>query len=242
MGLKSLFIKDDTETAEVKPKKITEVKQESDRFPVMESQVEDIFSNKANTAPAPTIPINTNNSLNLGGQVSDVHLNQFIEMYQKGFDGLNQGGYDFYEFFKAIIDSGGIENAQMYTMAMSMGTSMDKTNNKSKLLSQADFYINEITKVFNQYVTTGTNKKDNLVTQKAQENQSLEMELTNLKGQLEAIQNQIKSKESQLSLIDNKYAPLISELDSKLHANEFAKERILQSILKVKNGITNFLK
>lgn len=239
MGFKSLFINSDE--SEVSKPKITEVKHEINKFPVMDSQINDIFSNNTNTgfpsatqAAAPVVALNN--------QASSEHINQFVEMYTRGFDGLNQPSYDFYEFYKAIVDSGGIDNPQMYVMAMAMGTSMDKGNTKARLLSQADFYVNEINKVYNQYVATGNSKRQDLITQKASEAQSLESELTNLRGQLEAIENQIKSKEGNLSTIDGKYTPLIGELDSKLKANDFAKDTIVASIQKVKSGITNNLK
>jgi hypothetical protein len=238
MGFKSLFINSDE--PEVSKPKITEVKHEINKFPVMDSQINDIFSNGTSTGfPSAT---QTAAPVVLNNQASSEHINQFVEMYHRGFDGLNQPSYDFYEFYKAIVDSGGIDNPQMYVMAMTMGTSMDKSNTKARLLSQADFYVNEINKVYNQYVSTGNSKRQDLITQKASEAQSLESELTNLRGQLEAIANQIKSKEGNLSTIDGKYTPLIGELDSKLRANDFAKETIVASIQKVKSGITNNLK
>lgn len=240
MGFKSLFINSDE--SEVSKPKLTDVKHETTKFPVMESQVDDIFNTKSTSIAFPPTTQGAAPVVVLSNQASSEHINQFVEMYSKGFDGLNQPSYDFYEFYKAIVDSGGIDNPQMYVMAMTMGTSMDKGNTKARLLSQADFYINEINKVYNQYVATGNNKRQDLITQKASEAQSLESELTNLRGQFEAIANQIKSKEGNLSTIDGKYTPLIGELDSKLKANDFAKETIVLSIQKVKSGITNNLK
>lgn len=238
MGFKSLFINDETDTT--KPK-ATEVKKEVNKFPVLDSQVEDIFANKSSSAAFPTFP-QGNTPVQSAPIVSNEHLAKFTEMYHNGFIGLNQPSYDFYEFYQAIMTSGGIDNPQMYAMAMTMGTSMDKNNSKDRLLTQADFYLNEINKVYNQYVTTGNSKRQDLVTQKANEAESLQNDLINLKGQLEAIANQIKSKESNLSLIDNKYGSLIGDIESKLKANEMAKESIASSIEKVKAGIANNIK
>ena len=225
MGFKDLFIASD----------------ESDKKQNTEAKAETKFPSQApNTSKGiTTFPSSTPVTTPSFGQIDNEHLSKFTEMYQNGFDSLNQQGYDFYEFYTAIINSGGIDNPQMYQMAMSMGTGMDKTNSKNKLLSSADYYLNEIAKVYNQYVTTGNSKKQDLVNQKNSENQSLNNDLSNLRSQLEAITNQIKSKESQLSLIDNKYQPLISDIDNKLVANDVAKNNIINNITKVRNGINN---
>lgn len=176
------------------------------------------------------------------GVVDNEQLDKVMQLYQSGFDNLNQQGYDFYEFFQAIVSSGGIDNPAMYQMAMSMGTAMDKTNTKAKLITQADFYLNEIQKVYTQYVNSGTAKRQELMSQKDSENHNLTSELSNLRAQLEAIQNQIQGKENQLAMIDNKYQPLIAEIDAKLNANNIAKDALVTNITKVKNGINNNLK
>ena len=66
-------------------------------------------------------------------------------------------------------------------------------------------------------------------------------ELDGLKMQMEAISNQIVSKQSSLSEIDNKYANELTEVDCKLMANDVAKDKILSSINAVKQGLTNNL-
>lgn len=231
MGLKSLFFTDAAEENQ-KPEA-----KEPTKFPT------------SNTTPATTFPTTFPSSVPaapsapaFGSSAENPFLNKCVEGYQTCFDNANQAGYDFYEFFQAIMNSGGADNPQMYVMAMSMGTAMDKTCNKTKLLSQADFYLNEINKVYNQNVSSGNAKKQELITQKDSENHNLNAELNNLRAQLEAIQNQIRSREAQLSLIDSKYVPLINEVEQKIEANETAKDIIVSNITKVKNGISNNLK
>ena len=230
MGFKDLFIvSEETDNKTPEPKQETKVNVSLNKFPTAQE-----------TPSFP--PSNTPSYTPSFGQVSDEQVNKIFEMYQNGFNSLNQPGYDFFEFYQAIVTSGGIDNPQMYNMAMSMGKAMDPTNTKEKLMNEADFYLNEIDKVYKNYVNTGSTKKETLVNQKESENRTLTDDLNNLRTQLEAITNQIKSKENQLSLIDNKYQPQISEIDNKLKANDVAKERIVSSILKVKNGINNNIK
>ena len=171
-------------------------------------------------------------------QVKDEHLNKFVEQYQSTFDALNQAGYDFYEFFNAIIKTNGVDNLQMYQMALSMATAMDASITKEKLVSQADYYLNELNKVYNQYVNDGNTKKSNLVNQKESEKQSLTNDLASLNQQLLSIQSQISEKQSALSSIEDKYSPLIAEVGSKLLANDSAKNDLVNKISKVKNNLS----
>jgi len=176
-----------------------------------------------------------------GGQVSTEHLEKALEIYQKGFDSLNQAGYDFYEFYQAVVH-GGIDNPQIYSMAYAMGYGMDKTISKDKLLQQADFYLSEIRKVYSDNVAKGNSKKESLLAQKSSENQALSSELDLMRQQMEALKLQIQDRENKLSAIDGKYSPMISDVESKLSANEAANAQIVQTIQQVKNGIFNNLK
>ena len=161
-------------------------------------------------------------------------------MYQKGFDSLNQPGYDFYEFYQAVMQAGPT-NPQIYAMALTMASAMDKSITKDKLVQQSEYYLAEINKVYQDYNSKGLSKKQDLTAQKQHENESLVGELSLLRQQLEAIQTQIADRENKLSVIDVKYAPMMVEVDSKLSANDMAKNKIVQSIEQVKNGIINNL-
>ena len=71
------------------------------------------------------------------------HLDKIMTLYEQGFDSLNQDGYDFYEFFKAVIEAGA-NNPAIYSMALTMAKAMDSKVSKESLLSQSQFYITEI--------------------------------------------------------------------------------------------------
>lgn len=225
MGLKSLFFTDTTV--------------ENQRSDIKEEMNSSSMSNTSKTTFPTTFPTATPS---FGASNDNPHLAKFLDAYQHCLDTANQSGYDFYEFFQAILNSGGVDNPQMYIMAMSMGVAMDKTCNKNKLLSQADYYLSEINKVYEQNVASGTAKRQELTTQKESENQNLTAELSNLKEQLEAIQNQINSAQIKLSSVDGKYQPLINEVEQKIQANETAKNVITSNINKVKQGINNIIK
>jgi hypothetical protein len=163
---------------------------------------------------------------------------KFVEKYQATFDGLNQTGYDFYEFYRGILGGNMIDNPQGYQMALAMATGMDNSLTKEKLVSQADYYIAELNKTFQTYADNGNGKKQSLISEKNSENQTLTSDLANLKAQVEALTIQINSKQGLLSSIESKYQPLINEVDSKLRANEVAKNYIVNKISKVKTNLS----
>lgn len=168
------------------------------------------------------------------------HMDAIMDLYEKGFTNLNQPGVDFFEFFQAVMD-GGASNAGAYKMAFKMLSTMEKGLTKDSLVSQSNFYVNELTKVHTDYNNDGLKKKNELLSTKTIEEQSLKTDVTMLKEQFESIKNQIASKEMQLSQIDSKYQPKLNEIDCKLMANDSAKNRILSSINTVVTGINQNL-
>lgn len=169
------------------------------------------------------------------------HMEKIIHMYEIGFEGLNMEGYDFFEFYKAIV-SAGADNPAVYPMAFTMAQTMDKKITKDSLVSQSDFYVQEISKVHTKYVESGSSKKTELLARKEDERQQLNTEVQNLKMQIEALTNQMNNAQNNLIQIDNKYANDLLEVDCKLMANDLAKNNLLASINKVKQGLINNVK
>lgn len=235
MNLKSLFFTDAEGTSETSSvEQAQAVQQPINKFPTSETTSTPSFTFPQATQQA--APIFTPN---VG--VTQEHLEKTLELYQQGFDSLNQPGYDFYEYYQAVV-SAGIDNPQIYQMAFTMASAMDKTISKDKLIQQSDFYITEITKVHTNYVEKGNTKKEELIQQKTHENQSLVGELDLMKQQLEALKTQIADREHKLQAIDGKYGPKLQEIEGKLAANDLAKEKVVKSIEQVKNGIIINLK
>lgn len=244
MGLfKDLFIVDENSTD--KPTETAKPSASTTKFPTAattEAPVASTYSfpTQETSTPkfaAPT-PIAT---FTPSVSVPNDYLVKALELYQKGFDSLNQPGFDFYEFYQSVA-SGGIDNPQVYAMAFQMASAMDKSISKVGLTQQADFYLAEIQKVYEDFVSKGQAKRQEIESLKVNENQSLTNELNDMTHQLEALKTQIEDRQRKLSLIDSKYNPQLSEIDSKLAANTTAKDRILGSIQTVKQGINNNVK
>lgn len=233
-ALRSLFLTDN-EATETKPKEVKS-SNEGTSFPSSSPQTSsNLFGNQT------TPNVATSGLQAINQEMCEPHLNTFLEMYEKGFNSLNQEGYDFFEFFQAIVEAG-MDNAQVYNMGMTMAKAMDKSISKDRLISQSQHYINELTKVHENYVKSGNNKKVELTSQKDLENRHLQQELEALKIQRDEINRQINTCETKLSQIDSKYQPQITEVECKLMANNFAKDKLLSAITTVVNGIKTNIK
>lgn len=242
MSFKSIFIKTD-ESSENKPVEKS-VKENTIKFPTSETSkplnVEKPkktntfdFGFDTSSKPAPTVFVPSTNI-----SVTEEQIEKAYTIYQNGFDSLNQPGYDFYEYYKMVL-AGGIENAPIYAMAFAMGKSTDATITKESLISKADFYLDEINKVYNNFASQGNNKKQEIIGQKTQENQLLLSEVESIKEQIESLKIQLSDREHKLSVIDTKYSTAINDVDTKLMANSIAKDKIVGNIETVKNGIIN---
>jgi hypothetical protein len=228
-GFKDLFIVSD-ETPNDKPKETAQSTETTTKFPSA-AQSEATASAMSFPPVAQTQPTFVGTS-----SVSPEHLDKAMDLYQKAFEGLNLVGFDFYEYLSAVV-TGGIDSPQVYNMTLQIASGMDKSVSKETLITQADFYVAEIQKIYEEYLAKGNSKKDEELSLKANENQLLTHELETMENQLEVLKGQIEDRKTKLSAIDGKYQPKLSEINSKLAANDMAKDRIIQTIQKVKQGI-----
>jgi hypothetical protein len=225
MGFKDFWIVSDKD----KNKDATDSKQaqvtEPTTFPTSQTFPTAQAAPVAQAAPAPTI----------GATNCEPHMDAIMDMYEKGFDGLNRDGVEFFEFFKAVAAANFEPGA--YKMALSVLSGMEKNMTKESLIEQSAYYINEIQLVHTRYTQNGNNKKAEIERSKATENEQLKNDLLLLEEQLKTISAQIESKKIALNQIDTKYAPAIEEVMCKIAANDTAKDRIVGTINMVVQGI-----
>tara|TARA_R110000772_G_scaffold17946_3_gene50024 strand:+ start:162482 stop:163207 length:726 start_codon:yes stop_codon:yes gene_type:complete len=241
MSFKDLFIKSDENTKESSSGGAKKFK---NQFPTSstkkvdtESTFNNIFGNGNNKATFKPTENLTSNSTEC-----EPHMDKIMTMYENGFNQLNQDGYDFYEFFKGIVEANGVDNPAIYGMAFTMATTMDKSVSKSSLINQSQFYINEIEKVHNSYVTSGKEKRSNTLLQKEAEETTLASDLVKINEEISRLTTQKRQVENSLSTIDSKYTSQITDIDCKLMANNVAKDTLVNSISSVVDGINKNIK
>ena len=184
----------------------------------------------------PDTPTNTNPS----NSNANPFLGEVLDVYQKGFDGLNLEGFDFFELYKSV-NAVGVTNPQSYQMAFTMGKTINPNLSKEFLLDKAKFYQSEIEKVYEKYNITGNAKKSDLNAKVTQEKKDLSQSIEAIEAQIAQLQKDLESKRISLTQIDNDNAQEFRELQLKIEANTMARQKIQDSISLVVTGINQYL-
>jgi len=167
-------------------------------------------------------------------------IGEVFDVYQKGFEGLNNEGFDFYEMYKSV-NAVGVTNPQSYQMAFTMGKTIKPDLTKEFLLEKSKFYISEIEKVYAKYHETGTSRNKELNTNITNQKNDLAKQISDLEVQIAKLQTELEAKKSELSKIDIANHAQFSEIQLKIEANNIAKHKILESINLVVTGINQYL-
>jgi hypothetical protein len=167
-------------------------------------------------------------------------LNEIFGVYEKGFESLNQEGFDFYEMYKSVI-SVGATNPQSFQMAFTMGKTINPQLSKSFLLEKSKYYTEEIEKVHAQYDTTGISRKKNLNDAINAEKANLTRTISDLESKIAQLQNDLLKNKAEFEKIDFKNKEQFSEIQLKIEANDLAKKKIIESINTVVTGINQYL-
>ncbi len=179
----------------------------------------------------------TNNPV---GSNNNPFLNEILEVYQKGFEGLNTDGFDFFELYKSV-HAVGVTNPQSYQMAFAMGKTLKSDLSKEFLLEKSKFYITEIEKVYAKYDATGNSKNKDLNNSITAQKYSLSKSITDLETQIAKLQTELEKKKAELARVDLDNKEMFSEIQLKIEANNQAKHKILESINTVITGINQYL-
>lgn len=193
--------------------------------------------------PSTAMPQNMPNKLAVNSkpvQVSATNLNDIVEVYEKGFAGLNKEGYDFFEMYQAIMTVGN-HNADTYKMALAMGKAIQPSLTRDFLLQKGNEYVTEIEKVHQGYAATGAQKRTNILQQLESEKGSLTASIAGLEKQLAQINAELSEQKTKLSNLNNTFEPAVVEIEQKIAANDNAKNSLLQSINQVISGIKQYL-
>jgi hypothetical protein len=167
-------------------------------------------------------------------------LNEILEVYQKGFEGLNAEGFDFFELYKSVY-AVGVTNPQSYQMAFTMGKTINASLTKEFLIEKSKYYITEIDKVFAKYDATGNSKNKELNNTITTQKYNLSKTIADLETQIANLQKDLEAKKMELARIDLDNKEMFSEIQLKIEANNIARQRILESINTVVTGINQYL-
>jgi hypothetical protein len=181
----------------------------------------------------------SNQSIN-STSTNNPFIGEVFDVYQKGFDGLNNEGFDFFELYKSV-NAVGVTNPQSYQMAFTMGKTIKSDLTKEFLLEKSKYYISEIEKVYAKFHEKGTTRNKELSTSITNQKNELAKSVSDLEVQITKLQTEMEAKKSELSKIDIANHAQFSEIQLKIEANNIAKQKILESINLVVTGINQYL-
>ncbi len=187
-----------------------------------------------------TFPETTFSPNSVSNTTNNPFLGEILDVYNKGFETLNNEGFDFFEMYKSVM-AVGPTNPQSYQMAFTMGKTIKSDLSKSFLLEKSSFYISEIEKVYAKYDATGNSKNKDLNNTITTQKQNLTKSIADLESQIAKLQNELETKKAELARIDNDNRELFSQIQLKIEANNIAKQKILESINTVITGINQYL-
>lgn len=174
------------------------------------------------------------------GFATNPHINEILEVYEKGFETLNIEGFDFFELYKSVI-AVGPTNPQSYQMAFTMGKTIKSDLTKEFLLDKAKFYISEIEKVHADFDAKGNKRRNDLEMGITRDKINLTKSISDLETKILELQRELESKKIELDKIDVSNREQFSEIQLKVEANNFAKQKILDSINLVISGVNQYL-
>jgi hypothetical protein len=175
-----------------------------------------------------------------GNMSGNPYIDEIVNVYEKGFESLNSPNFDFFEFYKSVL-SVGVNNSQSYQMAFAMGTALNKDLSKGFLLEKANFYIAEIEKVHKGFLNTGTAKSNEISANIGNQKSSLQSSIADIETRITQLQKDLIDKRAELEKLESGNSKEYVEIQQKLEANEFAKQKMLQTINQVVNGINQHL-
>jgi hypothetical protein len=165
------------------------------------------------------------------------HIDKISEMYEKGFENLNQDGYDFFEYLKSVAETDHSPTA--YKMAFTMGKTMKKDLSPETLIEQSKFYLTKIDEVYKGYKAQGEKIQAELLNKKSQEESSLKSEVSRLENEIKQKQKELSEKQSVLSGMDRNYSVQMEDLQLKwlrasiLSVSMILKRKIIPPLLSI---------
>ena len=201
-----------------------------------QTEVKEVFSAPVSDSKFPE----TINNPSAVSNSNNSYIGEVFDVYQKGFEGLNNEGFDFFELYKSV-NAVGVTNPQSYQMAFTMGKTIRPELTKEFLIEKSNFYISEIEKVYSKYNETGTSRNKELNTSISIQKSNLSKNISDLEVQIAKLQTELEAKKFELSKIDIANHAQFTEIQLKIEANNIAKQKILESINLVVTGINQYL-
>lgn len=175
-------------------------------------------------------------------------VDDFVQRLQNLINQNNQAGFDFLEFTESLFEEKQNPGPEVYKTVFRIAQKIDKSLTPARLLESAKFYKDLIQRTADSEAVKGETKKQDLNAQKDTERNNLDSNLGHTRNKIQQLTRQIQelqqqevSLNSQLSAIDQKYNSQFIDIDRKINAIRNAKEQVIVSIVDIEAGIKSNL-
>jgi hypothetical protein len=191
----------------------------------------------------------SNDNVQSPAAVQDQSLVQdFVQRLQNLINQNNQTGFDFLEFTESLFEEKQNPTPEVYKTVFRIAQKIDKSLTPSRLLDSAIFYKDLVQRTAEGEIDKGVSKKQSLQAEKDTEKNNLnnglrdtQSKIQQLTRQIQELQNQEATLNSQLLAIDQKYEGRFIDIDRKVSAIRNAKEQVIVSIVDIEAGIKSNL-
>lgn len=206
------------------------------------SEEKEVGAINENQQSAPVTP--SNPGLNSPSDNSDAE--KFVLKFREAI--TNAGGIGA-KFIKLLYELSKNPEPEDFQKAFSISKIMDPSLSIESILGSLSECETMISDEKSKYLKQGNDKKSRLEIQRDTEKEQLTSKVSAIKGSIQSLETELSQKKAelkesseQLSKVDQKYQPELTEVTRTINAVTVASDRVLSSIAQLKNEITNNLK
>jgi hypothetical protein len=168
--------------------------------------------------------------------------------FQKLIEEKNQPGFDFFEYSAMVLGVSTSPAPDHFKMAFQGAKVMNPQVSKQQLLDSANFYKQTLEAAYLDTIKKGEEKRTAIAQQQANEQKQLNTEVATIGNQIAEFEKKIAElraaqaqKNTLLTTLAEKFAPQMSDVESKLNATSSAKDRVQERLLLVEDGLKKFV-
>lgn len=159
-------------------------------------------------------------------------VKQVLQQYEAHLAKVNLEGYDFYEFYNAVM-ANGIDNVVAYPIIFNTAKSFDPTLTSQKITETGQFYLGEIIKAFEDFDKMCKGRLEEFEKTKESEKTSTNYRIKNIENKIQELQKELSEAYVQLNEVDGKYMVDIERVKCLEFANRSVKTNMESTINKI---------
>ena len=203
---------------------------------------EEVGAVNENHQSAPVTPSNPG----LNSQSDNSDAEKFVLKFREAI--TNAGGIGA-KFIKLLYELSKNPEPEDFQKAFSISKIMDPSLSIESILGSLSECETMISDEKSKYLKQGNDKKSRLEIQRDTEKEQLTSKVSAIKNSIQSLETELSQKKAelkesseQLSKVDQKYQPELTEVTRTINAVTVASDRVLSSIAQLKDEITNNLK